>query len=135
MKIEHTYPPNIEAIRAKFKLSPNTVFTYGSTLHNPGNGEIDVYLETHEETHERQQLAKGVEEWWKKYLDDNQFRFDQELEAYQNQFEHFCDNKKNPMRQEAFLNLLGRDLSGPMYGNVCTLEEAKQKIRKYEDSL
>lgn len=128
MKIVNTFPPNIEKIREKFQIFPNTVFTYGDTLHNPMGGYIDAYLMTHEETHVKQQ-GDNVEEWWNKYLEDNQFRFKQEVEAYHNQYAHFCRNKKDLVKQNKFLSLIASDLSGPMYGNICILDDAKEFIK------
>lgn len=128
MKIVNTFPPNIEMIREKIGNPPSTaVFTYGDTIYNPSHGFIDSYLITHEETHERQQGDKP-EDWWSRYYDDKQFRLDQELEAYRNQYRHFCRNKKNPQKEAMFLEFIAHHLSSEMYGDIVTKEEAKGLI-------
>lgn len=130
MKIERKFPPNIEDIIKKFGAIPVTaVFTYGDTIYSPSNGNIDVYLMSHEETHTKQQGTE-IDAWWKKYLNDNLFRLKQEVEAYTNQYVHFCKNKKDPVRQMEFLDRLAQDLSSPMYGNVCSLEDARKFIKQ-----
>lgn len=129
MKIEIKYPPNIKDIEKRFgTLGKNVVFTYGDTLYNPSGAFIDVYLTKHEETHARQQ-GNDIEGWWKKYFEDDKFRLNQEIEAYHNQYEYFCKNKKDLLRQEKFLALIAGDLSGAMYGNICDLKEAKKFIK------
>lgn len=127
MKIVQGFPPNIQRIWKTFKTPPNAVFTYGDTIYNPSGGDIDTYLETHEATHMRQQ-GDNPFIWWKTYLINKKFRLDQEVEAYQNQYLHFCSNKKDYGRQQEFLDRLAKDLSSSMYGNITTFYQAKEKI-------
>lgn len=129
MNVVAGLPPNINQIAKRFNLTNITgvVFTYGDTIYNPSNGIIDVYLMTHEETHSRQQ-GESPWIWWKKYLVSDSFRLSQEVEAYRAQYEHFCKNKKDPFKEEQFLTRLASDLSSPMYGSICSLEEAKEYI-------
>ena len=71
----------------------------------------------------------GFKEWWDKYLDDPQFRLEQEIEAYQNQYqyakEHYPRNKRKFTLKET-----AKALSGKMYGNLVTFEEAKDLIQR-----
>lgn len=128
MKIVPTFPPNIDKIVEHIGNPPMTaVFTYGDTIYNPSNGVVDSYLITHEETHQKQQ-GEVPEEWWSKYYTDKQFRLDQELEAYRNQYRHFCRNKKDPNKEAKFLEFIAFHLSSEMYGNIITKEEAKERI-------
>lgn len=132
--IKTEYPPNIKDIENRFgSIGKNVVFTYGDIIYNPSGNFIDAYLISHEETHTKQQ-GSDIEGWWKKYLNDDKFRLEQEAEAYHNQYEHFCRNKKDLLRQEEFLSFIAKDLSGDMYGNICNLEEAKKLIKNEKEN-
>lgn len=122
------YPPNYKAIAKKFKIKgrDTIVFTYGDKLYIPSGRTPDKYLMRHEETHERQQLAMGVEEWWKQYLDDPDFRFAQELEAYRAQYRSMATLALD--QRVGYLNHIATDLAGEMYGNLMTVKEAEAAI-------
>lgn len=131
MKIVYEKPPNYEAIAKAFDIRNNktVVFTYGDTLYVPTGRTVNVdkALIRHEETHVRQQ--NGMPEyWWKRYLTDPQFRFDQELEAYREQYR---DIVKMPFKVKlGYLNHIAKSLAGEMYGNLVTVEEARNMITK-----
>ncbi len=128
MKIVHEYPPNIDEIKKKFGELPTTaIFTYGDTIYNPHGWFLDSYIITHEETHEKQQ-GTDPEGWWKKYLEDDKFRLEQEVEAYKNQYNHFARNKKNEIKQNKFLDIISGHLSSKMYGEIVSKEDAKKLI-------
>lgn len=129
MKIVNSFPPNIEAIRQRFDIQGrNIVFAYGDILYVPsGNTNIPEHLMVHEETHEKQQSVMGVEEWWNKYLVDDQFRLSQEVEAYQNQWQYLKYNVNRHERRRIF-SMIVKDLSGPIYGNLVSREEAERLI-------
>lgn len=133
MKIIKAFPPNYEEICKHFDIrGRNTiVFAYGDTLYNPGGGNIDECLMKHEETHERQQHMMGVEPWWQRYLIDPKFRLFQEVEAYQIQYAHAKQILARPGRR-ALLKHITKDLSGPMYGNIISAEEAERLVRNEE---
>ena len=132
MQIKKEYPPNINDITAKFPLTLDVVFTYGDTIYSPAGVELPKHLFVHEQTHSKQQLAMGVEVWWKKYIEDENFRLGQEIEAYANQYKQFCKDKKSIERQYLFLDLISKDLSSPLYGNLVDYTTAKQLIKNYE---
>jgi len=128
MKIVKDYPPNYKLLKKVFALHKGIVFTYGNTIYNPDNGPIDGPLITHEETHSKQQ-GNNPEKWWLRYIVDADFRFVQELEAYQNQYKHFCKIKKDRNTRNRFLNLIASVLSSDMYGNICSIQEAMKSIQ------
>jgi len=127
MKIKYEYPPNIEEIRAVFPLHRGIIFTYGDVLYNPDKGEIDEALIKHEETHTKQQ-GDNPDEWWKRYFIDKEFRAEQEIEAYRNQYKYAVENY-NRQQRKFLLKVISKDLSSPMYGSIMTTEEAKQTIK------
>ena len=87
----------------------------------------DLY--EHEMTHIKQQ-GDDPEGWWKKYLEDPEFRFSQELSAYGNQWQYvklnYSDNK-----MLLLLNHMARTLASPMYGSLVSEEKAKELIMDY----
>lgn len=122
-------PPRIyQACQEKFGVDfENTVFTHGHTIHS--KHPMEQHLVEHERTHAKQQSDYGVIEWWDRYLEDDDFRYEQELEAYQVQYKWIKKHIKN--RNDAFklLRMIAKDLSGPMYGNICSYQTALTKIR------
>lgn len=126
MKIINGYPPNINDIRKKFKLTNEVVFTYGDTLYSPRFQGISDDLMIHEQTHRKQQL--NPQSWWKEYLDNPEFRLTQEIEAYHNQYT-FVKKAIGIDRATPLLNKLASDLSSSLYGDCITYEEAREKIK------
>ncbi len=134
MKILKENPPNLEAIRdAGLRPNSNTIFTYGDVLYNPGGWDIPGHLMKHEETHSERQKEMGVEAWWDKYLKEAKFRLDEEVLAYREQWKYFCERKKNRRKQVEFLVWIAHDLSGELYGNILSFDEAVKLIQGYED--
>lgn len=127
MIVKQGFPPNIQAIAQEFKITPDTVFAYGDTLYNPLGLPIPQDLMIHEETHEKQQQALGVEQWWTMYLDRPNFRLQQEVEAYQNQYE-FIKTVLNRKGRIAALNRFAEQLSSDLYGKIINKKKAKELI-------
>lgn len=121
------YPPNIEDIKKVFPISKNVIFTYGDKIYNPGGNDIDIALMAHEQTHSIQQ-DNDVKGWWKKYLEDKEFRLSQELQAYQVQYRYYCKEVKDRNQRYRFLNRLAGDLSSEIYGNIISRSEAIRSI-------
>lgn len=130
MNIIYDYPPNYKAIAAAFNIKDhqNVIFTYGNDLYVPAGERIiiDKPLTKHEETHSRQQKAIGIETWWERFLEDPGFRFQQELEAYRNQYRAMAG--LSLADRLGYLDHICKDLSGEIYGNIVTFEEAKAAI-------
>ena len=129
MNIVKEYPPNITKIRNAFPIEVNTVFTYGDNLYAPlVEFEIPSDLLAHEKTHTIQQ-GPDPEAWWDKYIADPKFRFDQELEAYRNQYRFYCKFVKGRNERFKFLVTIAHDLSSPLYGSMVGFLEATNLIK------
>lgn len=135
MNLSPTDPPhNIrERCEAQFDLTGlKPVFTYEDTIYFPySNGEsfdVDQFLLAHEMTHTVQQ-GKDPEGWWEKYLTSPEFRFSQELEAYQNHYKAYKDVLRDRNALNMQLHRLASYLCGPMYGSLCTHTEAMRLIK------
>lgn len=72
------------------------VFTVGDTIHAM-RFQIPDDLMVHERTHVLQQInyPGGPQAWWERYFEDIYFRFNQEMEAYNNQYKFICQKYKD----------------------------------------
>lgn len=119
-------PPNLGRIKAAGLDPPRTaIFAYDGTIFSPAGLKLPGHVIHHEEVHFRQQEAYGgADAWWDRYLTDIGFRLEQEVEAYREQIRFFRSRVKDIKKVIALMGLLARDLSGPMYGNLVTFNEA-----------
>ena len=129
MQVVADFPPNIKEIAEKFDVTPTAVYTYGDTIYAPGKGDLDLPLLEHETIHTQQQ-GDDPAGWWRRYLDDADFRLGQELEAYQKQYQVAKLVYKDRNKLSKFLHSVAIDLSGPMYGNVISYKAALAAIKK-----
>ena len=126
-RIVQAFPPNIDEIRARFNPPPGTVFAYGDTIYSPARVDLPADLVAHEKVHFTQQAAAGgPEAWWRRYIDDPEFRLDQELEAYRVQYGTLADLPR-PERRRRLAAICGQ-LASSMYGSIVTKEQARRLI-------
>jgi hypothetical protein len=118
MRIVHERPPVWEECVARFGITPeaHVVFAYGDSIYNPTGSVLTADVIHHEMVHERQQDG-DPRDWWDKYLVDDDFRFEQELEAYGAQYK-FIRERKNPRMAWLYLQHFADALSSSMYGNM-----------------
>lgn len=131
MKISTDNPPhNIrELCEEVFDLTGKIpVWTFRDTIYNPHNAPIDKPLAAHEATHCLQQ-GDSPATWWDRYFTDEQFRFEQEVEAYRNQYQEAKKHIKDRNQLYRYLRVLAGDLASPMYGSICTVQQAIDKIK------
>lgn len=128
------WPPNIQAIRSAFNIQgmPNVVYTYGKSIYVPSSKPLPLELLMHETTHSAQQEKMGPKKWWEKYLTNQAFRLEQEIEAYRAQYQVMLKRDSRQYRRFV-LKHMSKDLSGRMYGNLVTREEAIKLITEEPD--
>lgn len=132
--IKHTtdQPPVWGTLQERYGVSWNTtVVAYGDTIHS-ARLPLPADIEVHERVHLRQHgyTQAGAAEWWKRYLDDPKFRYEQELEAYRAQYQFLRKTVKDRNALTQKTDKLARCLSGTMYGNLATYNEALKAITK-----
>lgn len=137
MNVLNTKPPCYERAAALFGLKEGDpiFFTYGDTIYNPGNATLTTDLLVHEQTHgEQQEMHPDVAAiWWERYCHDPEFRVEQEAEAYGAQYEFLCRQYKDRNKRARIMHVLAKALSGPMYGNCVSYQDAAEKIRTYAE--
>lgn len=151
MPIVHEFPPNFELIKGMLPLAGSDhTYCYAGKIYNPSGVELPIDREYHEFIHARQQSAYGdVDLWWSKYLSDAQFRLDQEIEAYGEQYKLAKQSIQDEADRLAMLSTpkrigggvnailqmakesMARALSGPEYGSLISYSEAESAIRRY----
>jgi len=137
VKISNKKPPQwiLDAVNEKFGVEwkSSVIFTYGELI-TSYTGMMTEDLLAHEPHHTKQQKEfGGADKWWKEYLKNNQFRFEQELECYRKQYQWVKRNLKN--RNEVFNCLMSyaHALSGKLYGEIISFNEALKQIKKINE--
>lgn len=119
-------------MKEQFKVDweSNVVFTYGDVI-STSRGVMTEDLLYHEGHHVTQQKEYGgADEWWKEYLENPQFRFEQELECYRKQYQWVVKNIENRQVVFSALTHYARSLSGEMYGSIVSFNEAMKLIKE-----
>lgn len=125
-KIIKEYPPNYDKIKQAFNPPETACYCYGDTIYNPSGNDISEDILIHEGVHTVQQ-GKDIEEWWNKYIADDQFRKSQEVEAYAIQYNFIKKSRKSKM-SDRYLEMFSDHLSS-MYGLNIDIHKAKTLIR------
>lgn len=99
------------------------IWTYGEFIYNPHKQPINNLLLEHEKVHSKQQ-GESPAHWWTNYFENKDFRLSQEVEAYHRQYQIVKPLIKGRNELFNFLKAMAKELSSPMYGNMCSLQEA-----------
>lgn len=105
-----------------------TAVAYGDTIHSATPLPADV--EVHERVHLKQHgyTAEGAAAWWVRYLEDADFRLEQELEAYRAQYQYLKKTVKDRNELARQTLKLARDLAN-MYGLTINVARALTAIK------
>jgi len=131
-EVSYDYPPIYWKVHEKWGVrwgDGKVVMVYGNTIHQSFGEAMDEDLLVHEIVHIKQHAAYpgGPAAWWERYLDDQDFRLSQEIEAYRKQYEWSKEHLNSKTRKD-ILNHCAATLSSHLYGNMVTYEEAKKLI-------
>lgn len=109
------------------------VFTYFDAIYTATTMPTDLFV--HEAVHYARQgngkNEKLAKEWWLRYCSDAEFRYQEELMAYKEQYKYILSQVKGN-RAIAFEHAkrLAYDLSGAIYGNLTSFPNALNDIIK-----
>ena len=153
MRIIKELPPNIDQIDECFKVKhiPSILYTFGSEVYTLSDKPIPIWIMKHEEVHSARQFeygrmlmeemgmepdkneenSVGPVEWWKRYIDDPEFRLLEELVAHQVEWRVFGE-LHNRNERRLYLNAIAARLSNEMYGRMVSLSKAKILIKDKE---
>ena len=76
-----------------------------------------------------EQAEIGVEHWWSRFIDDQYFRLNQEVEAYAVQYRFMCNIHKDRNKRSNILMHYAKILASPTYGSVVTTMSARKMIK------
>lgn len=117
MKVLTLFPPNYREVNAAFNIrGKGVIFAWGDTIYNPSRVKIPPELIAHETVHGLRQNGDPAG-WWKRYIADPAFRLDEEIPAHQAEY-----------RVSGKLDAIAARLSGPLYGNLISLDKALSLI-------
>jgi len=127
MRSIKAYPPNWTELTKHFPIKgkQGVLYAWGDIIYNPSGIIIPPWVERHEEVHGDRQRDEGmsIERWWDEYVNYNDFRLKEEILAHRVEWQKFS----GPYRDH-YLGYMGERLSGPLYGNLITYEEAIKEI-------
>lgn len=132
-QVLYEFPPNYEQIIAAIPAVAKNkaiVFVYAPHIYSPAGIELRPDLLAHEEVHVTRQ-GDDPQAWWDKYLVDKDFRLQEELVAYQVQYQYMVEHYDRPKRR-SILTSIAKDLSGPMYGGIINKQQAIRLIKNGE---
>ena len=123
--------PNFNKLKELFGIDEKyAIISYGDTIYCPEEGMSKDLLQ-HELTHcERQNFNKqSADRWWQKYLEDKDFRLQEELIAYANQYK-FCEKiYKDRNKRAKIMWELAKELSSSTYGNIIDFSDGLLKLK------
>ena len=128
MMVVNELPPLFDEINAAFNvLGKPVIFAFGDKIFNPEGVHIPQSLIIHEQVHGARQ-GDDVEGWWRRYIDEPEFRLAEEITAHQ--FEYLSLIGPNASRHErrGALKSVAKRLSGGLYGDLISPAKAKKAI-------
>lgn len=124
-----TFPPNYRDLVDTLNAPKDAIFCYGDTIHNPSKKEIPLDVRYHEYIHSKQQ-SDNIDVWWYNYINDKEFRFLQEVEAYGEQYKLAKENVKDKKLLDWALGNMAEALASN-YKLDISIGEAESKIRNH----
>ena len=119
--------PYIEEYRKRFPITKETIFVYKDTIYTDEEMPYDIVH--HELEHLRSQKEQGADLWINRYLEEPEFRLQEELRAYRYQLKKVLETTND---KGEYLNILTEcitNLSSPLYGNIVSYREAERLLK------
>ncbi len=130
--VRNQYPPNFKEIVKVIPQArkPGVIFAYGDKIYAPPGAVLPLtpHLEAHEAVHGERQRAIGVDEWWRLYLTNIRFRYNEELLAHRAEYLSMIKGAQNPIYIKGALKMVATRLSSSLYGCGGGWEKAAQDI-------
>ena len=118
---EHIYQACVKQFGVSF--DDGIIFAYNRHIYT--KYPMPDYKEVHENTHLLQQTLIGsADVWWEKYLEDKEFRLEQEIQAYKAEMRYVKEYIKNREIVAQIRHQNAIDLSSEIYGKIISYTEA-----------
>ena len=133
MRVVEDYPPNYDEIAARFGMrAARAIFSWGDVIYNPAGIFVTPALMAHEEIHGARQ-AGDVVGWWRRYLDEPEFRLAEEIPAHQAEYRAACLTAHNRNKRRFIQKAIAARLAGPLYGRMIPGHEARRLLRQHTE--
>ncbi len=130
MRIVIARPPMFDEIDAAFGIADEQViFAWGEIIYNPSAIVIPQFLMVHERVHGRRQ-GHSITDWWRKYIEDTEFRLDEEIPAHIAECRERIGGHSNRNIRRARISQTALRLASPIYGRMITVAKARKIISK-----
>lgn len=123
MEIRFERPPLWAEIDAKFHVEGKPViFSWGEIIYNPQHIAIPPELIIHEAAHGQRQRnvdyirGSGIAQWWLQYIQDEDFRYVEELLAHRAEYAFLAAGVKDRNKLNSLLVRTAARLTSPLYG-------------------
>lgn len=122
-------PPIFDDARAKFgPRVDRAIFSWGDIIYNPSRIYVTPALVEHEAVHGARQRP-DIAGWWRRYLDDAEFRLGEEIPAHQAEYRHLNQHGNRNDRRAA-AKLIASRLASPLYGRLITAPAAEALLKE-----
>lgn len=132
MIIVYEFPPHWAAVNAKFGIEARglkPIFAWGNKIYNPYRVGVSRAIMAHEVVHGDRQSA-GIEDWWNRYLDDDEFRLTEEVVAHRAEYEALLhEYGNNRVNRRLFLSQTAQRLRAPLYLYKLPIDEARRLLK------
>lgn len=145
MNVIQGRPPLFDLIDAKFNIRGKPIlFSWGRSIFIPtGSLNVSPALMAHERIHGARQLIYSppgaarmirleeelrITSWWKRYIDDIDFRCAEEVLAHRAEYRHLCDHAGGRNQRRRHLSIIATKLSHPLYGPMMNKASARKVL-------
>jgi len=127
---EQRFFPFLGMFKLYFPVDENSIFVFEDTIYtNTKPEDLPYDLIAHEKRHMEQQQKIGAKLWIEKYLEDVEFRFKQEIDAYRTQLKAVRKTKD----REEYAHILvecANNLSSGLYSEGVSYQAAMKILAK-----
>ena len=111
-------------------MSPDAIIAYGDKIFVKDR-MLSLDLLVHELVHcERQGFnEESAKRWYEMYMRDDNFRLNEEILAYRQQYQYCCAVYKDRNKRDLILRALAKELSSARYGEIISCSDAMARIR------
>jgi hypothetical protein len=125
-------PPNFDQILTAFPKADGegVIFAFDGNIYSPSGKVIPPALLAHENVHLMNQEQVGPDTWWRLYIEDSEFRYEEELEAHVAEFRAQRATDRNFVAR--LLTATALRLVAPLYNYQppVTLQQAMKDLRR-----
>lgn len=110
-------PPNFEQVHAAFPRAdqPGVLFAYDGNIYNPTGIVIPPALIAHENVHLKRQDRITPDTWWRAYIEDCEFRYNEELLAHAAELQNIFTVPGDRNARASLLMHTAIRLTAPLY--------------------